>query len=94
MLHRTHNGYIVVVLEEAERLPRLNAPVYTRDAKRVGVLLDIIGPVKSPYAVVKPDKRDIELPAETVLYYRKPLPPRSRRRGKSRGPPRGRGRRS
>jgi RNA-binding protein len=97
VLHKTPNGYIVVRMEERERLPPLNTPVYDRSARRVGVLLDIIGPVESPYAVVKPDRRDIEVGGGEELYYRRPMPRRGQRQrgrpGPRRGrPPRGRGR--
>jgi len=86
VLHTTHNGYIVATLEAGERLPPLNTPVYDEKTNRVGVLLDIIGPVKSPYAVIKPDRRDIRLGEGVTLYYRPPRPPRRRqRRSKPRG---------
>ncbi len=90
VLHTTHNGYIVATLETGEKLPPLNTPVYDEKTNRVGVLLDIIGPVKSPYAVIKPDRRDIRVEEGATLYYRPPRPPRGRgqRRGRQRGKPR------
>jgi len=98
VMHRTRNGYIVVVLS-GEKLPPLNTPVYREGARRVGVLLDIIGPVKTPYAVVKPDSAGVEVREGEELYYRRPLPRRGRPRGKktrrrerSTGPPSRRGR--
>jgi RNA-binding protein len=98
VLHKTHNGYIVVELDGNGRLPPLNTPVYTRDARRLGVLLDIIGPINHPYAVVKPDRADVEVKGGEVLYYRKPAAKRRGRRGtgsRSKGgarPPKPRGR--
>ncbi len=89
VLHMTRNGYVVAVLEARDRLPPLNTPVYDEKTNRVGILLDIIGPVKAPYAVVKPDRKGLEIPPGTMLYYRPPRPPR-RRRGIRRGA-RGRG---
>ncbi len=92
VLHTTHNGYIVATLETGEKLPPLNTPVYDEKTNRVGVLLDIIGPVKSPYAVIKPDRRDIKVEEGATLYYRPPRPPRSRgqRRGRQRSKPQAR----
>ena len=82
VLHMTRNGYIVARLEkeEAEKLPPLNVPVYDRDLKKIGTLLDIIGPVKNPYAVVKPANREIKVYEGETLYYKIPRPPRRRQR--------------
>ncbi|NOZ88875.1 MAG: H/ACA RNA-protein complex protein Gar1 [Crenarchaeota archaeon] len=85
VLHRTHNGYVVVDVAAPERLPPLGVPVYTEDRKRVGVLLDIIGPVKKPYAVVKPDSPELNVEKGTPLYYRKPRPPQRKRGRRTRG---------
>lgn len=94
MLHVTGNGYVVVELAgDGEKLPPLNTPVYTEDRRRVGILLDIIGPVSRPYAVVKPDQRGLELSSGTMLYYRPPLPPRPRRGRRAAGGRGGGGRR-
>lgn len=81
VLHRSRNGYIVVEMARQEKLPPLGTPVYTGDRRRVGVLLDIIGPVKQPYAVVKPDSQDISLEPGSLLYFRPPRPKAPRRRG-------------
>lgn len=82
VLHMTRNGYIVARLEkeEAEKLPPLNVPVYDRDLKKIGTLLDIIGPVKNPYAVVKPANKEIKVYEGEPLYYKIPRPPRRRQR--------------
>jgi len=94
VLHMTRNGYIIVRLEKAESLPPLNTPVYREGARRVGTLLDIIGPVTQPYAVVKPDRAGIEVKEGEELYYRRPEPKRRARRRRGPRPParRGRGR--
>ena len=81
VVHSVKSGYIVVALEQSKP-PRLGAPVYTDDRRRVGVVLDVIGPVDSPYAVVKPDKLeyiDAVKPGDK-LYYE--VPRTRKRRGK------------
>jgi len=94
VLHRTRSGYIVVELEAKEKPPPLNTPVYKEGARRIGILLDIIGPVKKPYAVIKPDKAEVDLGSGETLFYRRPeRRPRARsRRGRGPRPPAKRGR--
>lgn len=81
VLHITCNGYIVVALEDKERIPSLNTNVYDERGRKLGTLLDIIGPVKEPYAVVKPSDKSIleEVVQGAVLYYEEPRPRRRRR---------------
>lgn len=79
VLHTTPGGYIVAKIEE-EQVPPLNTVVYDEDMNRVGVLLDIIGPVKSPYAVVKPSSPEVRVEKGVELYYRPPSPRRRRAR--------------
>ena len=82
-MHTVKSGYIVVGME-APKPPKLGVPVYTSDRRRIGTLLDVIGPVDSPYAVVKPDKLEylsVVKPGDK-LYYEVPRP---RRRGGGRG---------
>ncbi len=78
VMHMTRNGYIVARLEldEAEKLPPLNVPVYDRDLNKIGTLLDIIGPVKNPYVVVKPVNKEIKVYEGDTLYYKMPRPRR------------------
>lgn len=45
-------GSIVVKLEDF--VPRLGAKVYDKNLRAIGVVVDIIGNVKSPYMVVRP----------------------------------------
>ncbi|MBS7612013.1 H/ACA RNA-protein complex protein Gar1 [Candidatus Bathyarchaeota archaeon] len=45
-------GRIVAKLENF--VPRLGARVYDRNLRNLGVVVDVIGNVKSPYMVVKP----------------------------------------
>ncbi len=80
ILHSTRNGYIVVRLEEPEKLPPLGVPVFNENRQRVGLLLDIIGPVKAPYGVIRPDSKDIieRIKYGEVVYYLSPRPRRRR----------------
>ncbi len=87
VLHMSHNGYVVAVIEESH-LPSLGTPVYVEGGRRIGVLLDVIGPVNSPFAVIKPDNPEVSVKQGATIYYRPPL--RRRPRGKG---PRGRRRR-
>ncbi len=81
VLHATPNGYLVATIEDPERLPPLGVQVFDEERKPVGQLLDVIGPVKQPYAVVKPASREMlkSVKPGTALYYQPPRPPRRRR---------------
>lgn len=81
MLHVTRNGYIVVALEDKNHIPSLNVNVYDERRRKLGTLLDIIGPIEEPYAVVKPSDKSIlnEVARGAVLYYEEPRPRRRRR---------------
>ena len=81
VLHTTRNGYIVVVLEDKDHIPSLNVNVYDERRRKLGILLDIIGPIEEPYAVVKPSNKSIleEVAQGAVLYYEEPRPRRRRR---------------
>jgi RNA-binding protein len=83
VLHTTPNGYIVVKIDDPDNIPPLNVKVYDRDLRTVGVLLDIIGPVKEPYAVIKPATKETKVPNGEVLYYKPPKPKKPRRTRKA-----------
>ena len=51
-----------------ENPPKLGAAVIDENLKVVGRIFDIIGPVSSPYAVVKPSIKDPEKLANKQLY--------------------------
>jgi len=46
----TRDGSLVV---KARKAPRLNLNVYDSRANLIGVIYDIVGPVKSPFIIVK-----------------------------------------
>jgi len=60
----TRDGKRLVV--KAEALPKLGAQVYDSSANLVGVVCDIIGPVSSPYVVVKVTSPRIKDPSYLV----------------------------
>jgi RNA-binding protein len=81
VLHATPNGYLVATIEQPDRIPPLGIQVFDEDRKPVGQLLDVIGPVKQPYAVIKPASRELlrSIKPGTVLFYQPPRPARRRR---------------
>ena len=52
VLHLTRRGLVVRV----EGPPPIGREVYDRSNKKVGTILDIFGPVNSPYVAIKPEK--------------------------------------
>jgi len=71
ILHTASSGYIIAtsILRDPKRL--LNTIVYDRDLRRIGRIVDIIGPVNSPYVVIKPESKDIldSIEQGPVYYY-------------------------
>lgn len=81
------NQYIVVKLDDPDRIPMLGVKVYDEFRRLIGKLLDIIGPVTSPYAVVKAADKTIAeyVKPGLVAYYIAPRPRREKKRGKKSG---------
>ncbi len=50
VVHFTKRGLVI----RLEREPKLGEAIYNGERRRVGQLLDIFGPVSSPYALVRP----------------------------------------
>jgi len=65
VLSVTPSQSLVVKLEKA---PKLGTAVIDESLKVVGRIFDIIGPVSSPYAVVKPSVKDPEKLVNKQLY--------------------------
>jgi RNA-binding protein len=63
---------------KAENTPRIGVTVIDETLKVVGKVFDIIGPVSSPYAVVRPAIKDLERLVNKQLYVL-PSEKRSRR---------------
>lgn len=82
VLHVTPSKLIVVKLSNPKNIPKLGVEVVTASGELVGVLMDIIGPVDKPFAVVKPRGAlalSLAKPS-VVLYYRVPPAKKPRRR--------------
>jgi len=56
ILHTSKMGNIIVK-GDAKNLPKIGEIVYNSRMEKVGYVYDIIGPVNSPYIVVKPFKK-------------------------------------
>jgi len=64
------------IVVKVEKPPKLGAAVIDENLKVVGRIFDIIGPVSSPYVVVRPSVKDPEKLANRQLY----VSPSERRR--------------
>lgn len=62
--HVSKKGNIIVL---AENLPSFYSDVYDENNRKLGYVLDIIGPTKSPYVVVRAMKR-IKIKKNTRVY--------------------------
>ncbi len=52
-LHKSPSGKLIVKMSTS-RLPKLGSKVFDSRGRYLGRVQDVIGPVKSPYLVVKP----------------------------------------
>jgi RNA-binding protein len=55
--HVSRSG-MVVVATSPRNLPKIGADVVTRKMEKIGFVYDIIGPVSSPFILVKPKRAD------------------------------------
>ena len=53
---------------KTEKAPKIGSSVIDESLKTIGRVFDVIGPVTSPYAVVKPTVREPEKLASKQLY--------------------------
>lgn len=51
-----------------EKLPKIGQPVIDENLRKIGKVFDIIGPVGSPYASVRPEIREPEKLVNKMLY--------------------------
>ena len=65
VLSVTPSQNMVVKTSEA---PKIGSTVVDENLKIIGKVFDVIGPVSSPYAVIKPSIRNPERLAEKQLY--------------------------
>jgi len=54
VLHITRSKYVIVKIHEKKFLPPIGSEVVDANNELMGKVVDVIGPVDSPYAVVKP----------------------------------------
>jgi len=85
-LHISRSGNIIVKIE-VEHPPPIGSRVFDKNLRKLGTLTDLIGPVSSPYAVVKPESSEVKLffepgPVYYTLPKRKPTRRKVRRRKK------------
>ena len=64
-LHVTPSQNIVV---KTDKTPKIGLAIVDENLKVVGKIFDVIGPVPSPYAVVKPAVKEPEKLADKQLY--------------------------
>jgi RNA-binding protein len=67
------------IIIKTENTPKIGSAVIDENLKIVGKIFDIIGPVSSPYAVVKPTIREPEKLSDKQLYLLLSKKERSRR---------------
>lgn len=65
VLNITTNRAIMV---KVENTPRLGETVVDENLKPIGKVLDLLGPVSSPYAVIKPSIQEPERLTNKPLY--------------------------
>ena len=63
---------------KAEQTPKIGSSVVDESLKTVGSVFDVIGPVTSPYAVVRPAVKEPAKLANKQLYLLPSKKPRSR----------------
>ena len=77
ILHLSPSRNIIV---KVENIPRIGETVVDENLKPIGKIFDILGPVSSPYAAVRPTVRDPEKLANKMIY----VFPSKRRKEKNR----------
>ena len=65
VLHLSSSRSLIVKIENT---PKIGETVVDENLKPIGKVFDILGPVSSPYAVVKPTLREAEKLAGKTLY--------------------------
>lgn len=68
-LHRAPSGKLIVKMY-SPKIPKLGSRVTDSRGRYVGIVVDIIGSIKSPYAVVKPKRKTTELKELEELFLR------------------------
>jgi len=68
----TKSGLIIARIEDYKNIPRIGSFVIDANGEKIGVLIDIIGPINSPYAVIRIEHKAIlpSLKPSMVLFYK------------------------
>jgi len=68
----TKSGLIITRIEDYRNIPRIGSFVFDANGEKIGVLIDIIGPINNPYAVIRVEHKAIlpSLKPSMVLFYR------------------------
>lgn len=68
----TKSNLIIAKIDDPEKIPRIGDGVVDANNEYIGRVVDIVGPVTSPFAVLRPVKLSIlsMLKPSTVLFYR------------------------
>ncbi len=77
----TKSNLVIVKIENVEKIPRIGDQVFNANNDYIGRIIDVIGPISSPFAVLRPVKQSIlsMLKPSTLLFYK---PRRSVERGR------------
>ncbi len=72
VLHITPSRLIVVKISKPNEVPPLHCEVIDANNELIGHVIDVIGPVEAPFAVIKPVKLSALsfVKPSTVLFYR------------------------
>ncbi len=77
VLHVTSNRNVIL---KAENVPRIGDHVMDENLTSAGTVLDIIGPVSSPYVTVRPNTETPNRLIEHILYAAPSKPRREKRK--------------
>lgn len=64
--HLTKGGNIVL---RGGRVPEIYSSVVTQDHRRIGRVVDVVGPVSKPYIIVKPVRKFTEEELSSMRFY-------------------------
>ncbi|MFW6117131.1 MAG: H/ACA ribonucleoprotein complex subunit GAR1 [Thermoproteota archaeon] len=67
VLHVSRSRNIIV---QVENIPKIDSTVVDEKLNRVGRIIDVFGPVSSPYASVKPEIQELGELSGKILYVR------------------------
>jgi len=68
----TRNKLIIVKIGKPEAIPAIGSKVLDASGIEIGRIVDVIGPVNDPFAVVKPNSYSVlsTIKQSTTLFYR------------------------